>query len=195
MNTERRKPRATGAAGPAAAKAAARPAAAAPEMPRHQGWQRALSAADDPGHQAPALLLYRLLKLTNLISRPFFAGDAQRFQISMNELRVLMTLAPLREAASHELVEAAGMHPMNVSRAVAALHRQGRVQLRTDPDNRRRKLLQLTPEGVAVYRSILPHVQEVAARLFDTMSREEIASLSRLLDGMTARLESTQAPV
>jgi DNA-binding MarR family transcriptional regulator len=91
-------------------------------------------------------------------------------------------------------VEAAGITRW-CGRAVATLRRQGRVQQRTDPDNRRHKLLQLTPEGVAVYRSILPHVQAVAARLFDTMSREEIASLSRLLDGMTARLESTAAPV
>ena len=176
MKTERRKSKAA--------------TAAAPATPRHDGWLRAVSAADDPAHQAPALLLYRLLKLTNLISRPFFASDAERYQISMNELRVLMTLAPLREAASHELVDAAGMHPMNVSRAVAALRRHGRVQQRADPDNRRRKLLQLTPEGVALYRSLVPHVQQVANRLFDTMSAEEIASLSRLLDGMTVRLES-----
>jgi MarR family transcriptional regulator, lower aerobic nicotinate degradation pathway regulator len=187
MNKDRRKAKETAEAGLAAPDKSA--------APRHQGWLRAVSAADDPAHQAPALLLYRLLKLTNLIGRPFFASDAQRYQISMNELRVLMTLAPLREAASHELVDAAGMHPMNVSRAVAALRRHGRVQQRTDPDNRRRKLLQLTPEGMALYRNLVPHVQRIAARMFDTMSPEEIAALSRLLDGMTARLESTEAPV
>lgn len=164
--------------------------AAGAAEPRHQGWLRAVSTADDPAHQAPALLLYRLLKLTNLISRPFFAQDAERYQISMNELRVLMTLAPLREAASHELVDAAGMHPMNVSRAVAALRRHGRVQQRTDPNNRRRKLLQLTPEGLALYRNLVPHVQQIATRLFATMSGEEVATLSRLIDTMTARLET-----
>jgi DNA-binding MarR family transcriptional regulator len=181
MNTQRHKP--------------VIPPADGPRPPRHQGWLRAVSTTDDPAHQAPALLLYRLLKLTNLISRPFFASDAQRYQISMNELRVLMTLAPLREAASHELVDAAGMHPMNVSRSVAALRRHGRVQQRTDPNNRRRKLLQLTPDGMALYLNIVPHVQQVAARVFDTMSPEEIATLSRLLDGMTARLESTSTTV
>ncbi|MCC7462787.1 MAG: MarR family transcriptional regulator [Gammaproteobacteria bacterium] len=169
---------------------AAAPSAADAGAPHHQGWLHAVSAADDPAHQAPALLLYRLLKLTNLISRPFFARDAQRYQISMNELRVLMTLAPLRVAASHELVDAAGMHPMNVSRAVATLRRHGRVQQRIDPDNRRRKLLQLTPEGLAVYRNLVPHVQQIATRLFATMSAEEISTLSRLIDTMTGRLES-----
>jgi hypothetical protein len=81
---------------------------------------------------------------------------------------------PLREAASHELVEAAGMHPSE---------REPRRRDAAPPGSRAhrprqppRKLLQLTPEGVAVYCSILPHVQANAARLFDTMSREEIVS-------------------
>ncbi|MFO1410645.1 MAG: MarR family transcriptional regulator [Steroidobacteraceae bacterium] len=192
MGTERRRTRATGTAATGTATAPS----GAPDTPasRHHGWLHAVSAADDPAHQAPALLLYRLLKLTNLISRPFFAHDAERYQISMNELRVLMTLAPLREAASHELVDAAGMHPMNVSRAVAALRRHGRVQQRTDPDNRRRKLLQLTPEGLALYRNLVPHVQQIATRLFATMSGEELATLSRLIDTMTTRLESDTGP-
>ncbi len=154
-----------------------------------ENWLRALSAADDPRHVAPSLVLYRLLKLSNLISRPFLAEDAVRYRISLNELRVLMTLAPLREAASHELASVAGMHPMNVSRAVAALRRQSRVSEQTDPGNRRRKLLRLTAQGWALYRQLLPHVGEVAGEVFRDLTRGEIAQLSRLLDMMTARLE------
>lgn len=157
-------------------------------------WLRALSAADDPSHRAPTLVLYRILKLSSLIHRPFFADDAERYGIGMNELRVLMTLAPLREAASHELVTVAGMHPMNVSRAVAALRRRGRIQQRTDPNNRRRKLLQLTPEGLKLYKSLMPHVQRVADALFTKMDPDEMALLSRLIDMMTARLETAETP-
>ncbi len=106
-----------------------------------------------------------------------------------------MTLAPLREAASHELASVAGMHPMNVSRAVAALRRQNRVTEQTDPGNRRRKLLRLTAQGWALYRQLLPHVGEVAGEVFRDLTRSEIAQLSRLLDMMTARLEkNTSAP-
>ena len=52
------------------------------------------------GQEAHASLLYRLLKLSNLIGRPFFAHFADRYDLTMNDLRVLMTLAPLEEAAS-----------------------------------------------------------------------------------------------
>jgi DNA-binding MarR family transcriptional regulator len=156
---------------------------------QRENWLHALSAADDPRHVSPSLVLYRLLKLSNLISGPFFAADAVRYRISLNELRVLMTLAPLRQAASHELAALAGMHPMNVSRAVAALRRHDRVVQQPDPANRRRKLLKLTPRGWTLYRHLLPHVGEVAAQVFRDLTRGEIAQLSRLIDMMTARLE------
>ena len=156
-------------------------------------WLRALSATADSPHHSRSLLLYRLLKLSNLIETPFFNGDSVRYQISMNELRVLMTLAPLGEAASHEIGEVAGVHPMNVSRAVAALRRSGRLTERSDPQNRRRKLLTLTADGKKLYRTLMPHVQEVAGKLFDGMTPEEITTLSRLLAGMTERIQSTPA--
>jgi len=153
-------------------------------------WLQAVSAGADSPHHSRSLLLYRLLKLSNLIETPFFAGDSVRYQISMNELRVLMTLAPMGEAASHEIGEVAGVHPMNVSRAVAALRRSGRLTERSDPQNRRRKLLTLTAEGRKLYRTLMPHVQAVAGKLFDGMTPEEIATLSRLLAGMTERIQS-----
>ena len=161
--------------------------------PSRESWLRALSTADDPSPRSPPLVLYRLLKLSNLISQPFFASDAKRYNISMNELRVLATLAPLQEAASHEIGTVAGMHPMNVSRAVATLCRRKRLQQRRDPDNRRRKLLRLTAEGRALYNSLMPHVQEIANSLFATMERDELETLSRLIDKMTAQLEGNGA--
>lgn len=151
-------------------------------------WLHALSAADDPGHRAPTLVLYRLLKLSNLISQPFFADDAARYRISMNELRVLTTLAPLGEAASHEVGAVAGMHPMNVSRAVAALTRHKRIQQRPDPENRRRKLLTLTAKGWKLHADLMPHVQEVAGTVFATLEPDELEVLSRLIDKMTSQL-------
>jgi MarR family transcriptional regulator, lower aerobic nicotinate degradation pathway regulator len=163
-----------------------------PERGR-QNWLRALTAVDDPGHTSPTLVLYRLLKLSNMITRPFFADESERYDISVNELRVLMTLAPLREAASHELGVVAAMHPMNVSRAVAALRRQGRLQQQPDPNNRRRKLLKLTKEGWALYQNLMPHVQQVADNLFGDMSSEDIRQLSRYIDIMTEHLNTADA--
>ena len=165
-----------------------------PRPRARDAWLHALSAADDPGHRAPKLVLYRLLKLANLISQPFFADDAARYQISMNELRVLTTLAPLGEAASHEVGTVAGMHPMNVSRAVATLTRHKRIQQRPDPENRRRKLLTLTSKGWKLHDDLMPHVQQVARTVFATLEPDELEVLSRLIDKMTSQLDGHGLP-
>lgn len=153
---------------------------------------RAGSARDDgPGGQpSPAALLYRLLKLSNLINRPFYSHFADRYDLTMNGLRVLMTLAAMSEAASHELCQVTGMHPMNVSRSVARLRRQDRITERSDPTNRRRKILSPTPEGWALYDKLTPHVKVLAQVLFDTLSPLEAELLARLTDLLTARLEA-----
>lgn len=156
---------------------------------QRDNWLRALLKVDDPRHVVPTVVIYRLLRLSNLISAPFLAEDSVRYRISLNELRVLMTLAPLREAASHEVASVAGMHPMNVSRAVAALRRQARITEHADPHNGRRKLLQLTAAGWALYRHLLPHVGQVADEVFRDLTTAEISQLSRFIDMMTARLE------
>ena len=138
-------------------------------------------------------LLYRLLKLNNLIMRPFFTHFEGRYQIYMNEMRVLMTLAPMGEAASHELCEATGLHPMNVSRSVAALRRHGRISERRDAANLRRKLLTLTPEGWALYRTLMPHVKNISENLFAPMSPLELEFLSKLVGQLILRLETIDA--
>ncbi|MBU6444391.1 MAG: MarR family winged helix-turn-helix transcriptional regulator [Alphaproteobacteria bacterium] len=138
-------------------------------------------------------LLYRLLKLTNLIMRPFFTHFEGRYHISINEMRILMTLAPMGEAASHELCEATGLHPMNVSRSVAALRRHGRISERRDAANLRRKLLTLTPEGWALYRTLMPHVKSISENLFAPMSALELEFLSKLVGQLIARLETIDA--
>jgi DNA-binding MarR family transcriptional regulator len=139
--------------------------------------------------QAHPRLLYRLLKLSNLIGRPFFTHFAERYDLTMNDLRVLMTLAPMSEAASHELCQVIGMHPMNVSRSVARLRRQGRIVERSDPLNRRRKILTPTPEGWELYRKLTPHVKVLSEFLFGSLSGLEADFLSKLIDLLIQRLE------
>lgn len=135
-------------------------------------------------------LLYRLLKLSNLIGRPFFTHFADRYDLAMNDVRVLMRLAHVGQAASHELCESTGMHPMNVSRSVGRLKRQGRITDRADPDNRRRKLLTPTEEGWALYHNLTPHVKVLSEYVLATLSQREVEFLSSLLAVLSDRLES-----
>jgi len=162
-----RKPRASATGGPALSRAAL----SQPALSQRSVW-------------------YRLMKLTNLINRPFFSRYAERYHLTINDSRVLVTLASVSEAAAHELCEATGMHPMNVSRSVATLRRQGRITERRDPANRRRKMLRLTPKGSSTCRSFVPDMERMSRFLLASMSPIEVEFLGRLVDQLIARLET-----
>ena len=79
---------------------------------------------------------------------------------------------------------------MNVSRSVAALRRSGRVEERRDPDNPRRKILSLTPEGLSLHRKLTPHVDAISEFAFSAMSAEDEAFFDELLELLIVRLQA-----
>lgn len=142
--------------------------------------------------QIPKLLWFRLMKLNNLISRPFFEEDARRYDITMNEVRVMMSLASVAHQAVHEIADSTGLHPMNVSRAVARLRRKGRVLEARDPANGRRKLVTLSTEGTQLYEQLLPKLDRQSDEMFGMISSADGATMERLVNQLIAGLEAAQ---
>jgi DNA-binding MarR family transcriptional regulator len=135
-------------------------------------------------------MLHDLLKLSNRLMAPFSTHLADRYEISLNEFRLLMTIGALGTTASHEVAEKTGVNVMSVSRAVAALERHGRISVTTDPANRRRKSLALTEEGMRLYRIMKPQSHNVAKYLFSRLEPEDITTLNRILGVLIETLEA-----
>jgi len=133
--------------------------------------------------------LIGLLKLASLINRPMLANVATPAELSLNELRVLMSLAGEGAAAAHDLADLMGMHPMAVSRAVSTLRENAMIQETRDPGNRRRKVLALTDAGWAAYAAMLPKAEDVATRLFAALTLTERLAVQGPLDKLIGRLE------
>jgi len=141
-----------------------------------------------PGEKAA--LLHDLLKLTNRLMAPFSTHLEHRYRISLNEFRLLMTIGALGGSASHELAEMTGVNVMSVSRAVAALQREGRIDVKRDPANHRRKCLTLTAEGERLYAIMRPQTENVADYLFSELADDEIDRLGTFVSRLIATLEA-----
>jgi DNA-binding MarR family transcriptional regulator len=148
-------------------------------------------AANDEADDSRTMLMHRLLKLTNRLMAPFTMHLASRHQISLNEFRMLMTLGRFGDKASHELAGHTGVNAMSVSRAVAALERNGRIKVSVDPANRRRKMLSLTPEGRRLYALMRPEADRVADYLLSHLSERDLSALDGIVDTLIDTLEKT----
>lgn len=133
-------------------------------------------------------LVSRLLRLVNLIAKPFFSEYASRYHLSINDWRVMMALAANPVLAASDICEHTGMHAMNVSRSVAHLERLRRVKRCADPKDRRRSLLRLTRSGRAVFQSIAPSAQAREVLVRRALNAREAAVLRSLLDRLIARV-------
>ncbi len=137
----------------------------------------------------PEMVGFRLLKLTNLLSRPFFGRFAKQHELTLTEWRTMVVLANRPGSAAQDVSAATGLHRMNISRALAGLRKAGRVSEARDPDNHRRTLLWLTPTGERTFREIIPYSERQADDLLEVLSKDELAQLDRIVDKLVARAE------
>lgn len=138
-------------------------------------------------HRSPeATYSHRMMRLINLIAKPFFARHAEQNDLSINEWRIVMLLAAHPESSASELAARSGMILMNVSRGVRRLVRMGRVARKGDPGDGRRVLLMLTARGRALYGRIAPNAWRSEQEVRALLSPREAAELSRLLDKLLA---------
>ena len=91
--------------------------------------------------------------------------------------------------AGHDITEIMGIPPMGVSRALAALLERGWIEQVEDPNNRRRKPVQLSAAGCEGYRALVPDVRAVAEFLLGGLSAQERKSLATISHKIIARTE------
>jgi DNA-binding MarR family transcriptional regulator len=138
----------------------------------------------------PFDILHHVLKLNQRLLLPYSTHIEKQFRISFSEFRVLMLIGRLGSPASHEIAEVSGVGVMSISRAVSALQRHGRITMKADPQNRRRKLLRLTAAGEKLYRQMAPVTAKVAQYLFESLRPDEVLALDRCLTTLIESLEA-----
>ena len=135
---------------------------------------------------------YRLSVLANLVSGQLARRYERRFGLSIPQWRVVAVLGRESPLSAVGLAGRTVMDKVSVSRAVAALVRDGRVARGTDREDRRRSVLRLTRAGRTVYRRIVPLARAYERELLGTLGRRDRRELDRLLSRLSERARALE---
>ena len=111
------------------------------------------------------------------------------------EFRVLLQLFSQPEGLGHpgELCSGVAQSPANITRITDQLVARGLIRREASEQDRRRTILQVTPEGEAVVRSIVPAAYRPLSRLLTALGSDERVQLQSLLDRLVQAWDEANA--
>jgi DNA-binding MarR family transcriptional regulator len=125
---------------------------------------------------------YRLSVLTNTVSAGIARGYRDRHQISVIEWRIMAVLGRYPGLTASQIGERTAMDKVAISRAVKNLVERGLLERVTDPEDRRRMHLQLSPgPGQNLLKEVIPLAQSYEQNLLATLTPKEQDTLYTLL--------------
>ncbi|MEQ1612325.1 MAG: MarR family transcriptional regulator [Hyphomicrobiaceae bacterium] len=129
---------------------------------------------------------YRLAVLAEQVSLAVAQVYAQRFDLTRQEWRVLAVLGGTTEASATDIGHITSLDKMQVSRAMRNLEARGVIRRSESTDDRRRRLVELTKAGRALYREIVPLALAREATLLAALSPDELTALEFMMDKIAA---------
>jgi len=137
-------------------------------------------------------LFFKLVRVVNLTARPFVETLGRAHQLSLNEWRVMVVLANHPGVAASDLAQATGLDKMSISRAIAALSRNGRLVKQADTADGRRTLLWLNDAGRRLFETIGLLAKRREQQLFGRVDRTRLDEFERVVDQLLLALSEAE---
>jgi DNA-binding MarR family transcriptional regulator len=131
-------------------------------------------------------------------ARALWALDPVRFKLwtdrklTMPQVRILFLLVEQGDQSAGELAEYLSVSPSTITGITDRLTRQGLIERRDDPRDRRLVRLCLTPEGRGLTMEIADSSRAVLRRIFERMGAARAEALAQCLEEFAAANEGAQ---
>jgi len=126
--------------------------------------------------------------VSNLIGRAYDTEIAAKWDLSLPEWRIVLTLMHHPGATASEITKLWGMEKMAISRAVRRLERNGHIKRSVNPTDRRRYTLDLTKTGQGLYERVEPGATARYREILAVLDRDELATLNRAMAKLIAHI-------
>lgn len=148
-----------------------------------------LSASRVPGLAALQEMPGHLVRRAHQVSTALFAEECRRFDLTSVQFAALFVLRAAGELDATRLAELIAFDRSTIGDVIERLELKGWIARIGSRDDRRVKLIRLTPGGTALLRRVEPAVKRVQQRLLEPFSSSERPRLLTLLKRLN-RLQS-----
>jgi DNA-binding MarR family transcriptional regulator len=146
------------------------------------------AAWSEGDHWIDDFMPYHLYRVTSRLNAKLM-GKLKTARINPSQWRVLSVLKAYGTLSVGKIVESTLMEQSTASRVVAQLEEEGRVVRRWSEADSRVAEVTLTQRGVEAFNEIIPTALRHQELAFQGFSREEIDTLSNLLNRIEKNIE------
>lgn len=127
------------------------------------------------------LLLY-VVKQLELATRARLDAVLKESGVTALQYTALSVLERRPTMSAADLARASFVRAQSAADLIGALERRGLIERRIDPDNRRRMLISLTPEGRTFLDTYDPRVEELEEQMLADLGPEDREAFRTFLD-------------
>lgn len=164
-----------------------------PPRPRKRASPSELKA-----HAPEALITFRVQVLSQSLARLVDISVNEALGLTSRQWRVLVILSRLGPSTSGDVARLASFDHSQVSRVAYELSQLGLVALHSDPSDRRKQVLSLTPAATEVLRNGLPASMAREQRLRERLGADAygvfVAALEALTDEARIMIDEVRTP-
>ena len=154
--------------------------------------------SDEPSQKEELILEdflpYRLAVLSHTVSSKISGVYEERFKVSIPEWRVIAILGRFPGLSAVEVAQRTMLDKVAVSRAVTKLIKNGRLDREFADADRRRSILNLSPEGRRIHDEIAPLALRFEKDLLHGISDEDFERFNLVMERLVARARLLGAP-
>ena len=157
------------------------------QRPRNSPMRNDAADIVEPALDLAHFVPYRLSVLSNRVSSAIARTYSESFDLTIPEWRVMAILGGATGLSAREVAQRTAMDKVQVSRAIARLVENRRVQRVVDASDGRVARLSLTARGRAIYDDVAPLALALEEKLLEALSPAERANLDRIMTKLNAQ--------